>query len=243
MGYRIVRSKMAKTLAILENPLLARHVPETVSYSPHNLIEMLARHSRVYVKPDRGRQGHQVFCIFTSSPGLYQVHYKFDLSPPAGIESAISFAERLSDGNAFIIQQGIELLRVDEAPVDFRIVVQKPYRQWIVSGIIAKIAAKGCAVTNFSQGGTLRDLPEVLIRNGFDSGRIVKTEARLSLLGGQCARTLNARYPGLRELGVDMGLDLNNKPWIFEINTRPQFPKGNPTIHRYHQIILRNTHN
>lgn len=33
---------------------------------------------------------------------------------------------------------------------------------------------------------------------------------------------LEARYPGIGQLGFDYGIDKQGKIWIFEVNTRPQ---------------------
>ena len=37
----------------------------------------------------------------------------------------------------------------------------------------------------------------------------------------QCIAILEARFPGIGELGFDYGLDHEGKIWILEVNTRP----------------------
>jgi D-alanine-D-alanine ligase-like ATP-grasp enzyme len=50
------------------------------------------------------------------------------------------------------------------------------------------------------------------------------------------AEVLERRFPGLKELGIDVGLDWMGKPWIFEVNTRPYFRMfskiRNPSMYR-----------
>ncbi|MDB5052987.1 MAG: hypothetical protein JWM44_1037 [Bacilli bacterium] len=51
-----------------------------------------------------------------------------------------------------------------------------------------------------------------------------KKEAYTQMLGGlgnKIAQHLGNTYPGFKEVGVDIGLDQNLKPWIIEVNSRP----------------------
>ncbi|MEW5783489.1 MAG: YheC/YheD family protein [Bacillota bacterium] len=237
--YQIVRSKMEKTRALLSDPVLARYIPKTELYSPDNLKKMLSDYSLVYVKPDRGSGGGRVISIGLKASKLCRVHYETKIQQDLTMEAVHSFIAGIAGGDRFIIQQGIKLLTIDGKPVDLRIHLQRPYSRWEVTGWLVKIAAPGKAVTNRRRGGKLVDFNTALLRAGLNKSSIVKTANRLSYLCSRTAFVLNRRYAGLRELGVDIALDQNARPWILEVNTRPEFPRGNRIVDRYHEIIVR----
>jgi glutathione synthase/RimK-type ligase-like ATP-grasp enzyme len=237
--YQIVRSKMDKTRVMLADPQLACYIPETVYYSPQNLARMLSAYALVYVKPDRGRGGERVISIRRSGGEVFQIHFETKILPNQTLKEAVSFVARIAAGSRFIIQQGIEVLQIDKRPCDLRVNIQKPYGRWEVTGLLAKMGPPGKVVTNYCQGGTLVPFKEALQRAGFNTGKISKMEKLLVYLAERAAAVLNKIYPGLRELGVDVALDRGSRPWILEVNTCPQYPRGNPLVDRYHRIIVR----
>jgi hypothetical protein len=60
---------------------------------------------------------------------------------------------------------------------------------------------------------------EVLLKEHFtDIPAYVKM---LKSLGYRTALNLNQSFPKIKELGLDVGIDLNLHPWILEANPRP----------------------
>ncbi len=241
--YQIVRSKMAKISVLTADPELACYVPKSVVFSAETLKEMLRVYNYVYVKPDYGRGGKRVISVASEDSEHYRVHYKAEIMTGKTFEETASYIDRVAAGDRFLIQQGIYLQCVNDLPFDLRVNVQKPYSKWEVTAMIAKLAAPGNAVTNYSSGGTLVDVTETLLAAGYDDVKIQKIIALFIELGEKTASALSKRYPNLRELGLDIALDLNDRPWILEVNTSPQLPRG---LHRkfdnYRRIIRRNTY-
>ncbi|NLP37074.1 MAG: YheC/YheD family protein [Firmicutes bacterium] len=238
-SYQVVRSKIAKTKVLLTEPWLARFVPETKLFSSENLKAMLAKFNEVYVKPDRGRRGERVIAISVLPDGSYQIKHENAENTVEKIANAVNFVKKIAGNDQFIVQRGITMLCVDESPFDLRVNVQKPYAKWIVSSMIAKKQAPGKIVTNYSQGGILLEFEEALKLAGLEKSQVSKIKKLLTNIGERTARVLNEKYPGLRELGLDIALDkMSHKPWILEVNTKPQYPKGlSDKFDRYRRII------
>lgn len=239
--YQIVRSKMEKTRVLLTDSELARCIPETVLYSPENLEKMLKKYSHVYVKPDCGRGGNRVIAIVMDDAPLCRIHYETKIQGGKTVAAAASFIAGVAAGDRFIIQQGIQLLCIKNVPFDLRVNVQKPYNRWEVTAMIAKKRPPGKAVTNFCQGGILVEIDQALLQAGINSDRTKKIISQLKTLGERTASVLNRRYRGLRELGLDVGLDRKARPWILEVNTKPQYIRGHKKFDHYRRIIRQNT--
>lgn len=237
--YQVVRSKMSKLSALLQDPELAPYIPETVFNSSENLERMLKDYSLVYVKPDKGRGGERVIAVQLNKAGHYRVHYKTHIQDNMSFDAVKSFIAAVMQNKKSIVQQGIKLMRIKNTPIDLRVHIQKPYKKWEATGFLVKIAAPGKIVTNRHSGGTLVNFKEGLAKAGLKKRKIVKLTDKLIYLGERAAATLNKKYSGLRELGVDFALDKEGRPWILEVNTRPQFPKGDKRIDQYHKIIVK----
>lgn len=238
-SYQIVRSKMEKTRVLLTDTKLARYVPKTELFSEETLKAILKEHNQVYVKPDCGRGGKRVICI-TAKDGGYQIYYETTATKVEEIAEATKYVDEVANGDQFIIQQGINLLRIDRAPFDLRVNVQKPYEKWEVTAMIAKMMAKGKVVTNYCQGSTLVEFEQALLKAGLSMAKTNQVKDFLTFLGERTANVLNEKYQGLRELGMDVALDSRIKPWILEVNTKPKYPRGlSSKFDRYRRIIRR----
>ncbi|CAH2213519.1 RimK family alpha-L-glutamate ligase [Tepidibacter aestuarii] len=244
--YQIVPSKMEKTQIIMENPLIKPYVPETLYLNLNNLKYMLNQFPMVVFKPDKGSRGNNVGLIKRNDKTTnYTIHYETNFYENMSIDEIIPFIKKLASNKQFIIQKGIDLIRYNNNPVDVRALLQKPYQYWEVTGIIAKIAAKNKMVTNLHAGGTGIPLIDVLKNTSCCESDIKKLKTIIYDLAYNVADTLNRTYPGLRELGIDIGIDNNLYPWILEVNTKPQYSKFAlledktmyNTIDKYNKII------
>lgn len=239
-SYQIVRSKMEKTRVLLTDAKLTRFVPRTEPYNIKNLQAMLKEVHQVYVKPDCGRGGNRVMSLALHGDGGYQIYYETTVTKVDTIAAAANFIDKVAGKDPFIIQQGINLLSIGDAPFDLRVNVQKPYEKWEVTAMIAKVMAKGKVVTNYCQGSKLVEFEQALLQAGLSKHKTSQAKDLLTYLGKRTAAVLNKEYQGLRELGLDIALDSKADPWILEVNTKPKFPKGLcKKFDRYRRIIKR----
>jgi len=223
MAIRRVRSKWSKTAALLADPRLRELVPETRKFSRAALEDMLERYGMVYVKPVNGTFGKGVVRIERlAGPGpAWQIHYGDN---KVRFPSFAAMFRRLSAvklRRPYLVQRGIRLLANNGRPFDLRVMVQKnPHDRWESTGIIARLARRGRAVTNYHSGGTPMSAERLLIRHT-DAPRMRRLFDRLRELGLQTAEALDRRFPGIKEVGLDIGLDKSLTPWIIETNTAP----------------------
>ena len=139
----------------------------------------------------------------------------------ASYEELLAAVDGLTASAAYIVQQGIQMLTHDGNPFDTRIMVQKSRSgRWETTGYLAKVGAPQQIVTNFHSGGTPQELRPILSRH-MTRNEALLYESRLCRLGEQVAVHYYRSFPGLTEVGLDVAIDRDLRPWILEVNTRP----------------------
>lgn len=224
MTIQRVRSKTAKTEALLANSALAAHIPETRPMNRASIRDMLSRYGMIYVKPVNGTFGRGVIRLEwrTGEPFPYRFQSGLRQYRFRSYESMYTKLLTVKRKRNYLSQQGIELLKHDDRRFDFRVMVQKnPNSAWETTGIIGRLAHPRKIVTNYHSGGTPMPLGALLTEHLPESIRLDDYREVLDILGEEVARTLERRFPRIREIGVDVAIDADLKPWILEVNTKP----------------------
>ncbi|HEU4963725.1 MAG TPA: YheC/YheD family protein, partial [Bacilli bacterium] len=132
-----------------------------------------------------------------------------------------NWLQQLHNQRTFLIQQGIDLLPYQDAVVDLRTIAQRNKKgRWEVTGMFAKQAPPGLAVTNVKAGGRAMHVNEYFRGVGLDDEQQFQVKRELERLSLQIVEVFGRHY-GNRLYGLDIGLDRNGKLWLIEINTRP----------------------
>jgi hypothetical protein len=138
LGNREIASKMLKTWAIAQNPVLRKHIPETRWYRPEVLGDMLSRHGSVFLKPDKGGGGGGAIRLRILGSGNVEIK-TLKRSGVLKPEDSIRRVEQcMIPGKKYIIQQGIRLATVEGRPFDIRVHLQKVRDKWLVLGMCAR---------------------------------------------------------------------------------------------------------
>jgi glutathione synthase/RimK-type ligase-like ATP-grasp enzyme len=236
---RYVTSKMIKTKVLLTNPIISHYIPTTLWLTEENLIQMVNHYPFVFIKPDIGGGGGGALQIKQKDSDVYECCNLKDQQ----IVEKVNLMEwieqnKLKDKN-YIIQNGISLAKINERIFDLRVFTQWVPKKWEIAGICARVAPVGKIVTNHCQGGRPLTFHEAVspLYNG-DLSQIEKCKEEILKLSHEVAKTLHRRFLGLRELGIDIGIDVDKKIWIFEVNTKPRFVMFSKLSDKrmYHQI-------
>jgi YheC/D like ATP-grasp len=201
------------------------YLPETHPFTSFSIIEtMLSKYGHIYLKPKNGSLGlgvHQIiydkhqtdyFCRYQDTDGVNRLRKFTTLE---GLFKNV-FAHQNLDN--MLVQQGINLLRFDSRPVDFRIHTNKDDEGlWHVTAIAAKIAGLGSVTTHMRSGGETKTLAEIFPEEEVDLFSNKLSRAAL-LLSNAIAKNMEGI---IGEIGFDLGIDKHGDVWLFEANSKP----------------------
>jgi glutathione synthase/RimK-type ligase-like ATP-grasp enzyme len=228
---RYILSKMLKTYALMNCNQLSIHVPKTMYMNKENVSDMLHLYRMVYVKPDIGTFGQGVMKVEMKS-AYPKVSYRYQLGTKKrhfdSFEAMYHALTLETRNKTYLVQKGIHLNKYKGNAYDIRVMVQKnPQKIWETTGMIGRVAHPQKIVTNFHNGGELMSVQK-LLQHDVPAEQRKGYLMKLNKLGRATASALASRYPGIREIGIDLGIDHRLKAWILEVNTSPD-----PYIFKY----------
>ncbi len=202
------------------------HLPYTIFYTSCNdVMNMLKKFDKVYIKPASGFKGHGVVQASMNGDSIV-LRYR-DMRENHEIvlnnaDEACAYMDKYFAGRVNIVQQGIELLRHDGKVVDFRCVVQKnQWNKWECMAVFGRCGEMGSVISNISSGGTVFCVEELLKKVLFSSHEHAKkVRESIEQLAVKICDELDQCGINCGFLGLDIGIDVYGYLWLIEINNR-----------------------
>ncbi|MCP3028970.1 YheC/YheD family protein [Halobacillus sp. A5] len=196
-------------------------IPSTRLTTFSEITNLFKEYSDIIIKPCAGFQGNDI--SYVQKDNKQYTVYRNQLKQVMSKKEFKEFINGLIENGDFLIQPFIKCKLKNGLSYDFRLHTQKDGEgKWKVTTIFPRIASKG-VVANLAQGGYSTKF-ESLLHKEFDEKYydIKRTLEQFSL---QFSHHFDGLYEEpLDELGIDIGIDSNQKIWIFEVNWRPGVP-------------------
>lgn len=221
-------NKSGVARALRGDPDVGRYVPATSPFGDgSNLQRFAQRHRIVYVKSVGGSLGNDMMRLSPTQAGGWLLKYNAGPFRTQSMRSyewgaLLSHIRRLTKGRPFVMQQGIRLATADGRPFDLRILVQKlPTGRWNFTGGAARVAGRGQITTHVPRGG--RRLPmNTALEKAFGPAAAGSLAADVAGLATRAAHVLERKLGRpFVEMSLDIGVDRDGHPWIFEMNAKP----------------------
>lgn len=216
-------------ISVLSNsPKMSKFIPQTNKLlSQADLVNMFKRHKAIYLKPTNDRLGSGIIRV-TKSPGkTYTMHYYADDKELTkykayNIHQLWDQIQQQMLPSPYIMQQAVPLAAVSTCPFDFRVLVQKNrLGRWRISGSGIRVAANSQSITTHVPRGGRIDTPQNVLQQAFPQQKTATITRRVHRLCVAVAKKLEQHHHLLGEMSIDVGVDRNGYPWIFEANAKP----------------------
>lgn len=205
---------------------LQSYIPDTNIFSKDNLAAFIKKYETVFIKPVHGSQGRNIFKLQKET-----TDFSLESSVTSGSENKkviLSYEEiyqnlkTLLNNRICIIQQGIPLLTYKSRGMDYRVLCHKNQQNnWKVTSAVARVSAEDEFVSNIARGGEIMTPINALkeIMSISEAKRVISQMKELAI---ETALVIDTKTSGITgELGIDIGIDQDGKPWIIEVNSKP----------------------
>jgi glutathione synthase/RimK-type ligase-like ATP-grasp enzyme len=223
--------KKSDLILLKDEKEIRNHVPAThLLKKMDDLFEFIQDTERIILKPVSLSRGRGIFTLEKNQKPaegyiLYEHQNEFLLRHL--IPDTKALEEMLKKLNLlnkqYLYQTYIPLLKINNRPLDVRVVMQKyAIKSWKCSGIECRVAGENEVLTNIARGGEAMTLEEVVIGSGIDQSYDKIYESVINLCQKFC-NLIDRKDEHYAEFGLDIGLDQEGYPWIIEANIFPSF--------------------
>ncbi len=201
-------------------------IPTEIVKDAEHFLRFITAFEKVVFKPIDGRKGKGIFFI-TKKEDAFFVR-KDSNTIRYTRQQLIEFIKSKILKGTHIIQSYIQSVTKSGQVYDFRLHIQKDGEgKWVITTIYPRIAPMGSIIANINNGGYTNYLDPFLQQEFKEEAfNIRKTLEYFSLsLANHLDELQMCQFEEvIDEIGVDIGLDENNKIWIYEVNWRPGCP-------------------
>lgn len=206
---------------IIEGKQFAHYViPFFILNKGEGIFSHFQDQKKLVIKPIKGNGGKGIIFIDKITTNHFQV-LNGDHVETLKKNELIIYLEHLLMTNRYIIQPFMESSTKEGMAYDIRLHVQKnQYGEWEITLIYPRISANRKMISNISSGGYRGELLPFLIEQfGDDYFNMKRLLEHFSIRFSQHFESLYNHH--FDELGIDIGIDENQKLWIYEVNWRP----------------------
>jgi hypothetical protein len=188
-------------------------------------LNMINRYKKVIIKPLSGHQGGGVVLIEKYGSNHYKMNAA-ELQSSFNEKQLLNWISHKIQEKDYLVQQFITSQTKSGHVFDFRLHVQKNGEgKWVITSIYPRIGRLGTITSNMGSGGYSTYL-DIFLKTEFgDSWYDI--QRYLEQFAIRFSNHFDSLYDNkLDELGIDVGIDENQKLWLFEVNWRPGPPNA-----------------
>lgn len=203
-------------------------LPETYAYQTQSDLEaILEKHREIFIKDSLGSNGRGVLKVTKIDTGYEFKYFKGKVisHQVRDTEHLHSLIKSFIPSKNLILQQAINLLKIDDSSVDLRATIQRTGEGHLeIVSLPVRIGCKNSPVTSTQTGSSVEQFEsffkEVL---RYSPNEIIELKARVEGFLRSIYDLLEREYGKFGEIGIDFAIDLEGKIWFIECNAKPGY--------------------
>lgn len=208
-----------KTLNILkDNNIFSKYlIPQEIIRNKSDFLSFVYNNKKSVLKPIKGSQGSNIYFIDSSTENI-KINFEGKINNDVDLDS---FYNEIIRGKNFIIQKYISSKTVNNAPFDIRIHVQRDgNNNWFNTKTYVRVGTNSGLTANIATGGGIANFrPFIISRYDKKSEDVF---SKIKDITKNLPEMFQKFYSkDIDALGIDLGVDDDGNPWIFEINSFP----------------------
>jgi glutathione synthase/RimK-type ligase-like ATP-grasp enzyme len=220
---RLLFDKLAIAQTLTEFNSAIQPKTDAFAWNRTQLEEYTSQFDCVFIKPRFGGWGDDIFVIKKDNNDFKINYYRegeVHTKSSTNLHEILSYIDKKGQVKQYIIQQGVDVIRLDGYVFDVRTVVMKNSNDWFFVSQVRQ-GAKSKEVSNIAQGGqdyvTSRYLAKV-----FSPEKAQLVYHEIEKLSKDIANFLVKKHHAqLDQFAVDVLIDKSGKLYIAELNNDP----------------------
>ena len=200
-----------------------KYLPYSVMYQEESdLRKFLKKNNEAYLKGVRGGRGRWIFRIRKKPEGKFEYSYyvnKMFTGQAESWDDLVREIHKFFGERKFIIQKGINLIKINDSKIDFRAELQRDGEGKInIIGVCARIGKSRSPITIHSSAYPI----EIFLKEFLYYPDITLKElmARVHRFLFTIYESLEKVYGTFGEIGIDFGIDQDGEIWFIEPNSK-----------------------
>lgn len=199
---------------------LVENLPKTTKkINLHAVDEFIDRYKGAYLKPKSGSRGKGIHYIEKEDEHYIISKNYEDESKKVTTEEMRSF---LRKHYYYLLQEPIRLHTYENRKVDYRVILQKNHTGfWQCTGMIARFGQTNAISSNFKANGFAKDgISALKLQFGYDELTAFNKYQEIVRICTKMAQRVDQVGGGYADLGIDVGIDEDEKILVIEMNKR-----------------------
>ncbi|MEI4769154.1 YheC/YheD family protein [Psychrobacillus sp. FJAT-51614] len=199
-------------------------IPTMELTNEKDLLDMIEMHNQIIIKPVSGSRGSGILFVEKADGETFKMNDSGKISFFSK-QDLIDLVLLKVQEQDYIIQKFISSRIKSGQVFDFRLHVQKNGEgEWVTTSIYPRVGPVGSITSNLGNGG-FTAFPDPFLQIEFDN-EWFDVKKTLEYFSVSFSKHFDSLYGDfyLDELGIDVGMDENQRIWLFEVNWRPGIP-------------------
>lgn len=226
-GIDMISNKWKTYNLLVSSKDTTMYLPKTYELTPNNFKYVLNTYNIFYIKLKDGYGGAGIYCVKHLNGNKYVILHKNDINDENeqivvykneiySVVKMLMERDNLYEYN-YIIQEGIRFIEYNNKGYELRILMIKNKNgKWLRTAIIGRMRSSNEEFVNYWDG--YKTSSKLLSSLGQDEDII---RNKIYELTESVTKVLDENDLNLGEVAIDIGIDYNLKPYIIELNSKP----------------------